>query len=245
MISEIFKNLGKFADDNSPAILAGVGVAGVGATAFLAAKGATHAERILSEEAPDLPLKEQARMVWREYIPAGVVGVGTAAAIIMSTKIGMRRTAAMTAAFSLSEKALTEYKDKVVEQIGKNKATKIDDAIAQDKVGSKNPPTTIIITGDSTYVYDEWSDRYFKSSMEDLKKAQNDLNHQILIQNYASLSDLYDLLGIPHTQVSDDIGWNVDKLLEIAFSTCLTPDQKPAISIRYQVEPIRGFHRLR
>ena len=80
--------------------------------------------------------------------------------------------------------------------------------------------------------------------MEELKKAQNDLNHRILRDNYASLSDFYDMLGLEHTQDADDIGWNVDKLLEIEFSTCISPDQKPAISIRYRVEPIRGFHRL-
>jgi len=245
VISDIIKNLGKFADDNSPAILAGVGVAGVAATAVLAARGATHAERILSEEAPDLPLKEQAILVWREYIPATVVGVGTATAIIMSTRIGMRRTAAMTAAFSLSEKAFTEYRDKVVEQVGKNKATKVADAVAQDQVSrTPVPGSLVVIEGSDQLCFDSWSARYFKSSMEELKKAQNDLNHRILMDNHASLSDFYDMLGLEHTQDADDIGWNVDKLLEIEFSTCISPDQKPAISIRYRVEPIRGFHRL-
>lgn len=260
MISDIIKNMGKFAEDNSPAILAGVGVAGVAATAVLAARGATHAERILKAEShrltepatyPDLPvpyeftLKEKVNLTWREYIPAGVIGIGTAAAIIMSTRIGMRRTAAMTAAFSLSEKAFTEYKDKVVEQVGKNKATKVADAVAQDQVSrTPVPGTLVVIEGSDQLCFDSWSARYFKSSMEDLKKAQNDLNHRILMDNYASLSDFYDMLGLEHTQDADDIGWNVDKLLEIEFSTCISPDQRPAISIRYRVEPIRGFHRL-
>lgn len=256
------KNALKVADDNSPAILAGVGVVGVAATAFLAAKGATEAERLLQIERyrqtkvaidPEVPvppvftLKEKTNLVWRSYIPAAVVGAGTITAIIMSTRIGMRRTAAMTAALTISEKMASEYKAKVVETIGKNKATKIEDEIAQDQVSRAPVPNNlVVIEGTDSLVYDSWSGRYFKSNMEALKKAQNDLNHRILSDNYATLSDFYDMLDIGHTQESDNIGWNVDELLEISFSSCVTPDQKPALSIRFQVEPepIRGYHRL-
>lgn len=245
MNTAVLKNLGAIANDNSPAILAGVGVAGVAATAVLAARGGTNAERILSEHPEERTRKETFLLVWKEYAPAAVVGVGTATAIVMSTRIGLRRTAAMTAAFTISEKTFGEYRAKVVEQLGKNKATKIDDAVAQAQIDKAAPPgNLIVLEGTDQLCFDAWSGRYFKSNMETLKKAQNDLNYSIITHNYASLSDFYDLIGLEHTQESDDIGWSLDNRFEIEFSTCISPDQKPAISIRYRTEPVRGFHRF-
>lgn len=249
MISEILKNISKEASHHSPAILAGVGVAGVIATSVLTGKATYHAANLLRdielENNQKLTKKEIVNVVWPQYIPAVVAGVGTSAAIIMSTRIGMRRTAAMTAAFTLSEKAANEYREKVIEHIGKAKNVKIEDDLAQDRINrSKANPASIIMTGQEQLCYDSWSSRYFTSTMEDLKKAQNDLNHRIISDDYASLSDFYDLLNLEHTQESDDIGWNVDRLLELEYSTCISPDQRPAISIRYRVLPTREYHRL-
>ena len=243
MIQDALRHVGRFTDANSPAILAGVGVTGVFVTAVLSARGATHAERLLSTCEPPLNRTDAAKLVWKEYVPAVVVGAGTATAIVLSTRIGLRRTAAMTAAFTLSEKAFSDYRDKVVEQVGKNKATKIADAVAQDQVSKTPVPgNLVVVEGTDQLCFDAWSGRYFKSNMEAIKKAQNDLNYAIINHDYASLSDFYDLLDLDHTQDSDDIGWNVDELMELEYSTCLSPDGKPAISIRFYSKPIRGFH---
>lgn len=260
MISDLIKNASKIASDNSPAILTSVGVAGVLTTALLTGKASFKAAKVIDAEQhertlvavyPDVPVvyllsnKERAQLVWREYIPACCVGIGTVAAIVMSNRLGTRRTAAMAAAFTISEKAFVEYKDKVVHHMGETKERRVRDEVAQDQVQRTPVPSNLVVmTGNKQLCFDSYSGRYFQSTMEDLKKAQNDLNHRVLSDNYASLTDLYDLLGVEKTQFSDDIGWNVDKLLEIEFTSCLSPDQEPAISMVYRTEPIRGFHRL-
>lgn len=263
MKSEIAKKALKFASDNSPTILTSIGVGGVITTAILAAGGAYQASRIVLEEqafldkqptpstmngqpAHQLTRKEKAQLTWMYYLPAVGSVVLTCGAIIGANRVADNRTAAMAAAFTVSEKALVEYKDKVVETFGKTKGNRVQDAVMQDRVANTPVPQNLVVmTGLKQLCFDSWSGRYFHSTMEDLKKAMNDLNHRILSDNYASLTDFYNLIDLESTSGSDDIGWNVDKLLDIHFSTCISPEQTPAISMDYRVEPIRGFHRVR
>jgi hypothetical protein len=262
MKSEIAKNILKFASDNSPTILTSIGVGGVITTAILAAGGAYRASGIVLEEqafldkrptpgtlagkpAHQLTRKEKAQLTWMYYLPAVGSVVLTCGAIIGANRVADHRTAAMAAAFTISEKALVEYKDKVVETFGKTKGERVHDAVMQDRVtNAPVPQGLIVMTGQKQLCFDAWSGRYFHSTMEDMKKAMNDLNYRILSDNYASLSDFYSLLDLESTTGSDDIGWNVDKLLDIHFTTCISPEQTPAISMDYRVEPIRGFSRL-
>jgi hypothetical protein len=260
--SEIFQKLIKLASDNSPTILTSIGVGGVITTAFLAASGAYKAGKVIHVEQTildgivtpatlqghqthQLTRKEKAQLTWVYYLPAAGSAVLTCGAIIGANRVADSRTAAMAAAFTMSEKALVEYKDKVVETFGKTKGDRVQDAVMQDRItNTPIPQNLVVMTGNKQLCFDGMSARYFHSTMEDLKKAQNDLNHRILSDNYASLTDFYNLIGIDGNQLSDNIGWNVDKLLEISFTTCLSPDQEPAIAMDYRTEPIRGFHRL-
>lgn len=262
MVAEIFQKAGRFASANSPAILTTVGVVGVVTTAGLAAKGAFQASEILRAEdearikrgtpgyvngqTPKGPtIKEQARMTWVCYAPAAGMAVLTCGAIIFVNRIGGRRTAAMAAAFTLSDKALHEYREKVIETIGVKKERRIRDDVMQDRVANKEVPNTIIFGAGKQPCYDAWSDRYFSSTMEDMKKAMNDLNHKLhtSFDNQASLNEFYDLLGIAPLPGGNDIGWTVDKMLDIEFTTCLTPDQIPAHALNYRVEPTRNSFR--
>jgi hypothetical protein len=155
------------------------------------------------------------------------------------------RAAAVAAAYTLSEKAFSEYKDKVVEKLGDKKEQAIRDEIAQEQVTRNPVPESqiIIMDGSSVLCREAFTGRYFLSDMETLRKAANDLNHQINNNYYAALTDLYDLIGLEHTSYSDEVGWNADKLLEMNFSTALTDGGKPVIVMDYAVVPIRGYAR--
>ncbi len=100
----------------------------------------------------------------------------------------------------------------------------------------------VIITGGGEVLcYDLYTGRYFQSSMETLKKAQNDLNYTVLNHQYASLTDFYSLIGLSSTKSSDDVGWNADKLLELRFSATISDDGRPCITLDFVVAPIRNF----
>lgn len=249
-LANVAKRVEKLAIDNSPTILTGLGVAGTVATAIFAARAAFISAEILEMEARErryknqpFDLEDKVQMTWTLYIPAVGMGVTTIVCIISANRIGSKRAAAMAAAYSLSEKAFTEYKDKVVEKLGEKKEQAVRDEIQQDRV-NRNPASEVIIVSGDQLCYDSYSGRYFMCTVEYVKSAVNELNHRILSDNYASLSDFYHLLGLEPTSVSDEVGWNVDKLLEIRYTSTLATDGRPAIALEYRVEPIRGYFRL-
>jgi hypothetical protein len=201
-----------------------IAVGGTLTTAFLASKASFKAAELIHEEESsqgyDLPngrldTREKAELVWKLYIPAAGTAVLTVTAIIMSHHISSRRAAAMAAAFSISEKAFVEYREKVIDKMGEKKEQSVRDEIAQDRLNRNPVGQQLVIVGSGDVLcYDAYIDRYFTSNMETLRKAQNDINFQVLNDHYASLSDFYDLLGLPHAQVSENVGWNLDKEFE-------------------------------
>lgn len=252
----IAKRTEKFLADNSPVVLTAIAVTGTLTTAYLTGVATFKAaDLILVEEdrqyretvdEPRIVLdrKEMFLLVWKEYIPAAGVGIITVACIVGANRIGTRRAAAMAAAYSISEKAFTEYKEKVVEKLGDNKERVIRDEIAQDQV-TNNPATgrEVLIGRGDILCFDTYTARYFLSSMEEVKKAQNDTNYEILHNNYCSLGEFYNRLGLPGTSFSEEVGWNSDHLLEVIFSTVLADDGQPCLSLRFTVEPIRGYYK--
>lgn len=244
----------KLVSDQSPAILAGIGVTGTITSVLLAGKASFKAARIIDAaeefdkhvpEALPLDTKGKVKLVWKLYLPAAGTCALTISSIVLATHVGTRRAAALAAAYGVSEKAFSEYKEKVVETLGKNKDQAVRDSVAQDRV-KKNPPieSQIVLTeAGSVLCLEPYSGRYFQSSIEAIKKAQNDLNYQVNNSYYASLSDFYDLLGLDRTKMSDDVGWNSDELLEVTFSSVLA-DDRPCLVMDYKVVPTRDYARV-
>ena len=238
----------KFVIDNSPGILTGLGVAGTVTTAVLTGKAAWNSAIIVDREAvSDYPTaKDKFQLVWKEFIPPAAVGVVTVAAIIGANQIGARRTAAITAAFKLSEQLNEEYKNKVLQTLGLQKEEKMRAELASERM-EKNPPPTnmLIVAGSNALFYDELSGRYFHNTMENVAKAVNEINHQVNHYHHASLTDFYDHIGLESTRFSDDVGWNSDELMEVQYSAVMLPGgTQAAIAISYNELPIKGFDRL-
>lgn len=250
---DIVKRAEKLTIDNSPLILTSIGVTGTLTMAFLTGKATLRATELIAAEQERLdrhetshPLerKEKIKLVWKEYLPAAGVGVVTVACIIGANRIGMRRTAAMATALSVSQQAIAEYRDKVVEKIGERKEQDIRDEIMHDRVNA-NPPGQIIRTGTGeTLCYDSYTGRYFWSSMEALKKAENDVNFQVLHEDYASLTDFYHRIGLGGTATSDDVGWTTDKRLEVEYTSTLFEERLPCLALNFLVTPVRGYNRF-
>ncbi len=150
----------------------------------------------------------------------------------------------MVAAYSLAEKAAAEYKTKVVEKIGAKKEQTIRDEVAQDQVTNKPMDRTIIVESGEVPCMEAYTGRYFSSSMETIKQAVNNLNYMVNNNFYASLTDFYNMLGLPRTEISDEVGWNSDKLMDISFSTAMDKSGKPVLVMSYHVVPIRNYYRV-
>jgi hypothetical protein len=250
--ADICKKALKLTADNSPTILASIAVTGSVTTAYLAGRASFKASRILAEQdlaarlndEDGLETREKLELVWKLYVPTVLSGAATIACIIGSNHIGNRRAAAMAVAYTLSEKAYTEYREKVIETYGENKERAIRDKIAQDHVTKDPVSSEIVMVSGDVLCRDDYSGRYFTSSVEKLNAAKNDTNAQVINDFYASLTDFYYRIGLSRTSVSDEFGWNVDQLLDLSFSTALTDDSKPCLVVSFKVNPIRGYSRI-
>lgn len=251
---------------NSPKILMGVGIAGMVTSTVLAVKATPKALKLI-EEAEDQKMENQlndgikpteivetltpvetVKATWKAYIPAVSVGAVSIACLLGSTNINARRTAALATAYKLSETALTEYKDAVVETIGEKKAKAVKDKIAEKRV-KENPVSKneVIVTGTGTSLcYDTLSGRYFQSDMNAIKKAENELNMMLRDENYVSLNSLYDMLKLEHTKMSDELGWNIDRdgYVEIEVSAQISEDSQPCLVLDFSAMPRYEYWKL-
>lgn len=245
----------KFVTDNSPGILTGLGVAGTvtaalltGRAAYLVGMDASTQYHEAVREGEELPVRlletnHLVKTYWKEFIPPAAIGVATVTAIIAANHIGSRRTAAIAAAFKLSEQLTEEYKERVVKTLGSQKEEKMRAELAGDRMERAGGADAIIFTGPEAIFFDELSGRFFKQEMEKVRKAVNDINYKINNYYHASLSDFYEEIGLDRTSFSDEVGWNSDKLLEVTYSATLLKDGRPAIGMTFNTTPISGYDR--
>lgn len=234
---------------HSPEILTGIGIAGMITTTVMAVRATPKALILIEEKKDELEVdtltpKETIQTVWACYIPAAAIGTVSIACLIGASSVNMRRRAALATAYTLSESALKEYQEKVVETIGEKKEQAVRDAVAKDKI-EKNPVTSrevIITERGNTLCYDAVSGRYFKSDIDKLKKAANELNRQMRDEMYISLNDFYYEIGLNPVSIGDEIGWNIDKgYIDLSFSSQLADDGTPCLVIEYHVAPRYDF----
>lgn len=251
-LAPYFLKAQKFAIDNSPLILTAVGVTGAVVSSVLTAQTTFKAAEILirnreivygSDETP-WTFWQEAKLVWPMYLPSTGMLVLTCGAIIMSHQIGTRRAAALAAAYSLSEKALTEYREKVIEHVGAKKERVYEGEIAQKHVNETPGSSEVIIVSGEVLFLDEFSGRYFNSTVEKVRQAQNDVNAEINEGFYCSLTEFYQKIGLKQTSMSEEVGWNTDRRLEVRFSTTISEDDRPCMVITYAKSPIRDYTKV-
>ena len=245
-LATIAKDIRKFASKRSPEILTGIGIAGMITTTILAVRATPKALELIEEKKEEESIDELSsfevvKVAWKPYIPAIVTCVASTACLIGASSVNTKRNAALATAYKLSETALSEYRDKVVETIGEKKERIVRDKVAEERV-KKNPVSKneVIITGNGkTLCFDPISGRYFMCSIETIKKAENTLNKQMLhdISGYVSLNEFYDELGLDHTSVGNDLGWNTNQLIDIDFSSQLNDNGEPSVVLDYLVAP--------
>jgi len=251
-ISNALKGAEKALKKHSPEILTGIGIAGMIATTISAVKATPKALRLIDEkeiqENKRLTTAEVVLTTWKCYIPAAVTGALSVACLIGASAVSLKRNAALATAYTISETALKDYREKAVEVVGEKKEQAIRDAIAKDKLaGNPVDDKQIVMTGSGdTLCYDVLSGRYFKSDIEKIRKAINDLNRDMLSEQYVSLNDLYYAIGLPDIKLGNDLGWNIDKgYIEVQFGSHLAANGTPCLVLAYTVAPQYGYNILR
>ena len=251
MLRDIFKNI-KMPDISSTTILTGMGVSGVVSTAYLTGRASFKAAEIIRNEEviktlpPDkLTRTEKIKLVWPLYVAPVSVGCTTITAIVMANHVASKKIAALAVASGISDRALQEYKAKVIEKLGEKKEMTIRDEIAQERVAATANKEVLVIGAGDVLCFDMMTGRYFQSTVEKIRQAENKINYEILNHMYASLSSFYDLIDIPPTPYSDTVGWNgLTDRFEVLFSTVMSPDQRPCVAIDFTIPPTAEYTKL-
>lgn len=251
-MSMIVRNASAFVLKHKPEFLMGFGGAFfVGAVGF-AIPATVAATRLVDEakrekKVDKLSKKEVIRLTWKCYIPtAASVALGTACLTGASIKNARRATAMMTAC-AISDNALREYQEKVVETIGESKEHLVRDAIAKEKIEQIPLATSPVYpTGRGNTVFlDTYSKRYFEFDVGEVRTVSQNLTDKLRDEMFLTLNDVYDEFGLEQTDLGDMVGWDVDKVrkIDIYTSAHKAPDGRPILVISYNYPPEYDYRR--
>lgn len=238
---------------NSPVLLLGTTIAGVATTGVLAAKAGYKARGIVDEaegrykdegdeEFTILTPQEKLQLTWLHYATAGIAGAGTIASAVGTHTIHTKRANAMAALYAVTSNKLDDMTEKAEELLGPKKTQQFRDEVAQ-RQADRNPiedSEIKFIDEERTLCQDEWTGRWFMSSMPKLESAINEINRNILRHGDASLNMFYDLVGLDSIPMGDSFGWSGTNI-EGRFGAVKTSDGRPAISVSFLQTPKDGL----
>ena len=211
-----------FLKKNSATILTVAAAAGVITTSILSAKAAIKASRVLAhkeeEKGEKLTLEEIISAVWTIYIPPIVAGGSTIACVFGANILNQRQQASLASAYALVDSSYKEYKAKLKELYGEEAHNNIVDAIAAEEcdevhisAGGLTSAYTQEIESDAEprLFYDEYSGRYFETTIEKVLLAEYHLNRNYILRGFARLNEFYEFLGLEPTDYGETVGWDI------------------------------------
>lgn len=229
-IAKVLKGVPKVIKRHSPEILTGIGIAGMIFASVNAVKATPKALQLVDEkeikEGKRLTNSEIVKTTWKCYVPAAVTGVCSIACLIGASSVNAKRNAALATAYTISETALKEYKEKAVEVVGTKKEQAIRDAVAKDKLEKANVQNReFIATGrGETPCFEPLTNTCFKSDIETLRKAENNLNKQMRDEVRITLNEFLQEIGLDpcDDSIGENLGWDIDKgYIELDYSSQL------------------------
>lgn len=211
----LLQNSMLFLKRHASTILTCAGGAGVIATSIIAVKATPKAmtllEKAKEEKGEDLTKVEKVKVAGPVYIPAVLMGVYTIACIFGANALNKRQQATLMSAYALLDNSYKDYKKKLAELYGEDTVEEIQEEIVRDKY--KEDPYQV--EDGKQLFYDDFSQRYFESTTENVIHAEHEVNRMLAIEYSVYLNDFYVLLGIDRVDYGDYLGWSMDKIVEI------------------------------
>lgn len=237
------------ASANKPVIFFATGIVCVIAEGVLAYRAGKHLPAIIDDIAEEEDRKVMLKRIVKEAVPVAAPPVIFATGAITSFGLGqrelMRRASALATAYSMSEKALSTYQEKVIEKFGEegHKAVQelADAEVPQDvKEKAEGYLTDADVAnvlphdiGDRLY-YDREMNTLFWSTEQKIIDAESAINKQLIDTQIASVNDFYAYLNLEVCRVGDAIGWDAAKgnrarSLDVRFGSKRDEDMSMAL----------------
>lgn len=250
-VLKFFNGIGTNLAKNSPAILIGLAVVSGGTAVALAVEATPKALKRIEDKKQELHVDkltpvETVKTTWTCYIPTALAFTFAAGCAIGSQSIHAKRHAALATAYKISETALIEYRDKVIETVGEKKEQTIRDKVAQEQINKTHVnQREVIITGTGTSLcLDPLSKRYFESDIETIRRAENKLNKSMMqsICGSTSLNEFYTEIGLDTVDdaIGYQLGWNAEYQIDLDIRPGMAPDGRPCLVIGHYNAPKYG-----
>ena len=159
------------------------------------------------------------------YGPAVLLGGVSIACILGSYNIMRKRNIAVVAAYKVLKDGFDKYRERVVEDLGTEKdleyrhgtkMEKVEETVTDPETGKKKKVKKDVATYDSNHVsqyarfFDESCPQWSKTpeyNLLFLKTQQNYANDLLHARGHLFLNEVYDMLGMKHTQEGSVTGW--------------------------------------
>lgn len=195
------------------------------------------------EKGEKLTKSEIVRVAAPSYIPPVLMGAATITCIFGANILNKRHQAALVSAYALLDQRYKNYKKKVIEIYGDDANEEIADSIARDKYQEQ------VVDDGKELFFDLYSERYFESTMEDVKQAEYDINKIMVTDCGASLNEFYELLGLPNREEYAELGWSTPMMeetywhpwIEFNHRKMLTGDGNECYIIEMPFEPFVDY----
>ena len=248
---------------NSPTILTVIAAVGVVGTTVAAIKATPKAMKLLEkasdEKNDELTKLEVVKIAAPVYIPTVAIGVSTIACMFWANALNRKQQEALVSAYVLLSHSYKEYKDKLKELYGEEAHQNIVDPIVKEKTkDAKITSESLCCTNsldvdedesDVRLFYDEFSQRYFESTLAKVVQAEYYLNRNFNQRQYCDVNEWYDLLGLTRTGSEYYIGWSayqfdedgMEPWIDFNHREVQLDDGLTCIVIEFLVEPIIDF----
>lgn len=238
---------------NASTILSCLGALGVVGTTLSAIKATPKAIEVLEDEedmkierdGQYLTIFEKALVVAPVYLPTILLGTATVSCIFGANMLNKKKQAMLTSAYAYLNTSFNEYKDKVKAIYGEDAEKRVREELAKDKYIKQSIPES----SEEMMFFDEYSGRYFETTLYDLQNAVYRLNRTFALEGFTNLNEFYSYIGLPETDWGNVLGWSGLKCWEVLNKAWLDIRWEPmelsdgliAQAIHFDIAPEEGY----
>lgn len=159
-------------------------------------------------------IKQSIFNTWSYYLPTVAIMLVTIYSISRTKELTELEKMSLISALTMSQKRYIETKE-AIEKICDEDT--LDD-IRAEIIRNKIPKEKYLERTSEKCIYEEYSGKFFTTTLDNLLKAEYKFNKKLAVVGYASLNDLYKYIGIEETEEGLYLGWNIGE-----YDTLATP----------------------
>lgn len=222
-----FKGVWSWTKRNSTKLLAAGAITAEALGFWFMHKEAPIVRDRLDELPEDAKWYEKVKVAGPVYLPAIGMMLLSMGCIVGGCAMGEKKAAVMASLYSASEASLRRLEEKVVKEIGPEKAKELHDQAAEELAKANPPkPSNVKNTGKGTDLFfDRRTGQWFLSSYNAVKNDAVDFNNYLREKMIMEFNDWLEFVGEERAELGDYFGFDNDHPLNISISgECRTED---------------------